>query len=217
MTVHNLSKKNSILNQFVEELRNVEVQNDRERFRKNLERIGNVLAYELSKVLDYAPSKTQTPLGEAQADQIIDVPVIATILRAGLPLQAGINQFFNHADLAYISAFRRYTNEDDFEVIVEYMACPPLAGRVLIIADPMLATGRSLELCYNEFMKLGNPKAVHLVSAIGSDPGVKYVQETIKDATLWIAAIDKDLDQHGYIVPGLGDAGDLSFGEKMPQ
>lgn len=213
--LHNLSNKNSILNHFVEELRDIEVQSDRERFRRNLERIGSVMAYEISQVLEYVHNSTQTPLGISESELLKEQPIIATILRAGIPLQAGINHFFNRADLAYISAFRRYTHGDQFEVVVEYLATPPIDDRILIIADPMLASGLSLELCYREFLKRGNPKEVHLVSAIASKAGVEHVQNNIKDAHLWVASIDEELNDHGYIVPGLGDAGDLSFGEKI--
>lgn len=215
MEIINLSDTNSILNQCVDELRNINVQGDRERFRRNVERAGAMMAYELSKRLNYRPVKTTTPLGESSSDQLVSQPVIATILRAGLPLQQGMNYFFNHADLAYISAYRNYTVGNEFEVIVEYLACPPLNGRTLIITDPMLASGLSLELCYNELIKAGEPEDLHLVSVIASKAGVEHVQRTIGKGTLWVAAIDEELNDHGYIVPGLGDAGDLSFGEKL--
>jgi uracil phosphoribosyltransferase len=215
MQVHNLSNQNSVLNHFVEELRNIEVQKDRERFRKNIERIGSVMAYEVSKNLSYGAQSTQTPLGKSDSFLLNEQPIIATILRAGIPLQQGISYFFNHADLAYISAFRRYTKGDDFEIVVEYLATPPIQDRILIIADPMLASGLSLELCYKEFLKTGTPKEVHLVCVIASQEGVDHVQKNIKEGHLWVACIDDELDKHGYIVPGLGDAGDLSFGEKI--
>jgi uracil phosphoribosyltransferase len=215
MEIHNLSKHPSLLNHFVEELRDVEVQKDRERFRKNVERIGSVMAYEISKQLNYAQKSTQTPLGVSTSDLLTEQPIIATILRAGIPLQQGINYFFNQADLAYISAFRRYTEGDKFEVIVEYLATPPIEDRVLIIADPMLASGLSLDLCHKALLNTGKPKEVHIVCVIASQRGVDYVMDNISEGHLWIACIDDELNKHGYIVPGLGDAGDLSFGEKI--
>jgi uracil phosphoribosyltransferase len=173
------------------------------------------MAYELSQQFHYDQKTTQTPLGVSDAYLLNEQPIIATILRAGIPLQQGISYFFNHADLAYISAFRRYTDGDKFEVIVEYLATPPIEDRILIIADPMLASGLSLELCYKEFLKKGTPKEVHLVTAIASRVGVEHILNTIEGAHLWVASIDEKLNEHGYIVPGLGDAGDLSFGEKI--
>lgn len=210
----NLSEKNSIVNQILKELRDKEIQQDRYRFRKNIERIGIIAAYEISKQLEYQSTITSTPLGNSDTQELIDQPVIGTVLRAGIPLQHGVNQLFNQADLAYISAYRHQTSANQFEIKVEYLASPSIENRVLILTDPMLATGQSLVLTYEQFLTQGKPKKVHLVSVIGSQEGVDYVKKHIPEATLWIGTIDQDLDQHGYIVPGLGDAGDLSFGTK---
>ncbi|MCB9262010.1 MAG: uracil phosphoribosyltransferase [Flavobacteriales bacterium] len=213
--VQNLSESNSIVNQILKELRDVSIQQDRYRFRKNIERLGFIAAYEISKKLDYQNTKTKTPLALANTKELIKQPVVATILRAGIPLQTGVNQLFNQADLAYISAYRHHTDEKNFEIKVEYLACPDIENRTLILTDPMLATGQSLVLCYEQFIKHGTPKEVHLVSVIGSTQGVEYVSKHIPNSTLWIGCIDDDLNEQGYIVPGLGDAGDLSFGVKI--
>lgn len=212
--VYNLSDSNSIVHQILNELRDKEIQKDRYRFRKNIERLGIIAAYEISKKLNYVPVKTETPLGFADGKAMEEQPVIGTVLRAGIPLQHGVNQLFNQADLAYISAYRHQISEHEFEIKVEYLASPSIENRTLILTDPMLATGKSLVLTYEQFLKQGNPKAIHLVSVIGSEEGVEYVKKHIPNATLWIGCIDKTLDQNGYIVPGLGDAGDLSFGTK---
>jgi len=214
MHLHNLSSENSIVNEIIRELRDTDIQQDRYRFRKNIERYGSIAAYELSKLLDYKDATTKTPLGKAPTKKLTEQPVIATVLRAGIPLQNGVTQLFNQADLAYISAYRHHLSETEFKIVVEYMACPSLDGRVLILTDPMLATGKSLVMTYEQFLKQGEPSAVHLVSVIGSQPGVDYVTQHIPNAHLWIGCIDDELNEQGYIVPGLGDAGDLSFGEK---
>ncbi len=212
--VKNLSEEKSIVCQILKELRDREIQQDRYRFRKNIERIGMIAAYEISKSLDFASTQTQTPLGSSDTTELADQPVIGTVLRAGIPLQHGVNQLFNQADLAYISAYRHQTTGNQFEIKVEYLASPSIENRVLILTDPMLATGQSLVLTYEQFLAQGNPKKVHLVSVIGSQEGVDYVKQHIPNATLWIGTIDPHLDENGYIVPGLGDAGDLSFGTK---
>lgn len=214
MHLHNLSSKNSIVNEIIRELRDTKIQQDRYRFRKNIERFGGIAAYELSRLLEYEDATTTTPLGKASTKKLTEQPVIATVLRAGIPLQNGVNQLFNQADLAYISAYRHHLSETEFEIMVEYMACPSLDNRVLILTDPMLATGKSLVMTYEQFLNQGKPSAVHLVSVIGSQAGVDYVSKHIPDAHLWIGCIDDELNEQGYIVPGLGDAGDLSFGEK---
>jgi len=212
--VKNLSAENSIICQILKELRDKEIQKDRYRFRKNIERIGTIAAYEISKQLEYQNTQTDTPLGSCPTTELIDQPVIGTVLRAGIPLQHGVNQLFNQADLAYISAYRHHTSETTFEIKVEYLASPSIENRVLILTDPMLATGQSLVLTYEQFLAQGNPKKVHLVSVIGSKAGVDYVRKHIPNTTLWIATVDEELNADGYIVPGLGDAGDLSFGTK---
>lgn len=213
--IHILSQQSSIVSEFLRELRDKDIQKDRAKFRNNIERIGQIAAYELSKELEYGIQFTQSPLGIAQVKKLKEQPIIATILRAGLPLQKGISDMFDQADLAYISAYRKHTSETDFNIILEYVATPDINERVLIICDPMLATGRSLVQTYEAFMERGTPKKVYLVSVIGSQQGVDYVTKHIPNADLWIGVIDEKLDKHGYIVPGLGDAGDLSFGEKL--
>jgi len=214
MRVEILSSYNSIIHQIITELRDQQIQKDRYRFRKNIERFGMIAAYEISKQLSYLSTKTTTPLGIADTHKLEHQPVVATVLRAGLPLQTGVNAMFNQADLAYISAYRKHTSATEFEIVVEYLACPKIEGRTLILTDPMLATGRSLALTYEQFLRHGTPKEVHLVSLIGSRPGLEYIKTHIPDATLWIGTVDEELDERGYIIPGLGDAGDLSFGEK---
>lgn len=213
--IHILSQQSSIVSEFLRELRDKDIQKDRAKFRNNIERIGQIAAYELSKELEYGIQFTQSPLGIAQVKKLKEQPIIATILRAGLPLQKGISDMFDQADLAYISAYRKHTTKTDFNIILEYVATPDINDRVLIICDPMLATGRSLVQTYEAFMERGTPKKVYLVSVIGSQQGVDYVTKNIPNADLWIGVIDEKLDKHGYIVPGLGDAGDLSFGEKL--
>ena len=213
--IHILSQQSSIVSEFLRELRDKDIQKDRAKFRNNIERIGQIAAYELSKEFEYGIQFTQSPLGIAQVKKLKEQPIIATILRAGLPLQKGISDMFDQADLAYISAYRKHTTKTDFNIILEYVATPDINERVLIICDPMLATGRSLVQTYEAFMERGTPKKVYLVSVIGSQQGVDYVTKNIPNADLWIAVIDEKLDKHGYIVPGLGDAGDLSFGEKL--
>jgi uracil phosphoribosyltransferase len=217
LKVNNLSSQNSMVHQILKELRDKAIQTDRNRFRQNIERLGFITAYEISKELVYTRTETETPLGMANTNELEQQPVIATVLRAGLPLQHGVNQLFNQADLAYISAYRHHVTPKDFVIKVEYVACPSLDGRTLILTDPMLATGQSLVMTYEQFLQYGKPKDVHLVSVIGSQRGVEYVKKHIPNATLWIGTIDDTLDDHGYIVPGLGDAGDLSFGEKIQQ
>ena len=212
--VHILSKEFSLVSEFLHELRDKEIQQDRARFRKNIERIGQIAAYEISKEMNYDLHFTNTPLGIAQVKKLNEQPVIATILRAGLPLQKGISDMFDQADLAYISAYRKHTNYTEFEIVLEYFATPYINDRIIILCDPMLATGQSLVQTYQAIRKRGIPKKVYLVSVIGSKQGVDYVTKHIPNADLWIGVIDDKLDANGYILPGLGDAGDLSFGVK---
>ncbi len=212
--VHILSKEFSLVSEFLRELRDKEIQQDRARFRKNIERIGQIAAYEISKEMNYDLHFTNTPLGIAQVKKLNEQPVIATILRAGLPLQKGISDMFDQADLAYISAYRKHTNYTEFEIVLEYFATPDINDRIIILCDPMLATGQSLVQTYQAIRKRGIPKKVYLVSVIGSKQGVDYVTKHIPNADLWIGVIDDKLDANGYILPGLGDAGDLSFGVK---
>ncbi|MBQ0734613.1 uracil phosphoribosyltransferase [Aquimarina celericrescens] len=218
MIVHNLGLENSVLNQFVLELRDVEIQKDSMRFRKNIERIGEILSYELSKKLDYENEKVQTPLGTKEVSVPNNELVLCSILRAGLPLHQGLLNYFDKAENAFISAYRDHKNddEDDFDIIVEYLASPSLQNKTLILADPMLATGKTLENTFRAMQNHGTPKQIHMVSVIGSEQGVAHVKNVFPENThLWIAAIDEKLSNRSYIIPGLGDAGDLSFGIKL--
>ena len=218
MKVIHLSAFNSVINQFLKELRSVSIQGDSMRFRRNIERIGEIIAYEISKELDYAPETIQTPLAPCTLLVPQDQVVLGTILRAGMPLHDGLFHYFDKAENAFISAFRRYTNEQhtDLEIVVEYMASPDLNGKTLILPDPMLATGGSMELTYQALLKNGKPRKLFLAAVIASQEAVDYLQKTMpEDAILWVAAIDPVLNEHKYIVPGLGDAGDLCFGEKL--
>jgi uracil phosphoribosyltransferase len=217
MIVHQFDQTNSLLNAFVSEIRDVEIQKDSMRFRRNIERIGEVLAYELSKSLDYKEDSVQTPLGNKKTYLSSDKLVLCSVLRAGLPLHHGILGYFDGAENAFISAYRHHpNNEDDFEVIVKYFAAPSLDDKVLILTDPMLATGKTLENVLDALKSHGTPKQIHIISVIGSKMGIAKVEETFPDSTqLWIAAVDDGLTSKGYIVPGLGDAGDLSYGLKL--
>ncbi len=210
-------KQNTIINNFVTELRNVEVQGDRMRFRKNLERIGELMAYEISKTFDYETVNVTTPLGEKEMSIIVDQPVLATIMRAGLPLHQGFLNVFDKADNAFIAAYRKYDKNEDFEIRIEYYSAANIDGRVLILVDPMLATGSSLVQCLDGLLHdEEKPSKLHLVAVIASAEGVDYVKKKLSkyDATLWICDIDDELTAKAYIVPGLGDAGDLAYGEK---
>jgi uracil phosphoribosyltransferase len=215
MQVHLLNQENSLLHQFVSELRDVAIQKDRARFRRNIQRIGQIMAYEISKKLEWKPVDVTTPLGVHGSNQLLEQPVLATILRAGLSMHQGLLDFFDHADCAFISAYRRHLDEHSFDIVVEYLASPDIENKTLLLIDPMLATGQSIELTYKAILKRGKPKALHIVSLIGSSEGVAYLSEKLPEATLWLADMDTELNEHGYIIPGLGDAGDLSFGEKI--
>jgi len=217
MVIHHLLKTNSVLNTFIKEIRDLNIQKDRMRFRRNLERIGEVLSYELSKELSYSEEKIFTVLGEKNLNVIHNDLVICSILRAGLPLHQGILNYFDTAENAFISAYRNHSkNNTDFEIKVEYFATPNLEGKTLIIADPMLATGKSMVTVYEAIKKFGTPKKIHIITVIGSEFGVKHISKYFpKNTELWIADIDPTLNEKGYIVPGLGDAGDLSYGSKL--
>ena len=217
MIVHHLLKKNSVLNTFIKEIRDQDIQKDKMRFRRNLERIGEILSYELSKELEYSQETTLTVLGEKNLKVHNNDIIICSILRAGLPLHQGILNYFDAAENAFISAYRHHPkNSTDFEIKVEYFATPNLEGKTLIIADPMLATGKSMVTVYEAIKKFGTPKKILIVSVIGSEFGVKYIRKYFpKNTELWIADIDTTLNEKGYIVPGLGDAGDLSYGIKL--
>ncbi len=211
------NSERSVVNHFLAELRDETIQKDPLRFRRNLERIGEVMAYELSKTLDYTEEEVISPLGTARVDLAVDKPVLATILRAGLPLHQGLLNYFDRADCAFISAYRKHrTGEDGFDIEVEYMSSPSLEDRVVIISDPMLATGRSMVLVYKALLRLGKPKALHIVSVIASAEGIEHVNSHLPPSTrIWVAAVDEEMTAQAYIVPGLGDAGDLAFGSKL--
>lgn len=212
-----MNSERSVVNTFIAELRDESIQKDPLRFRRNLERIGEVMAYELSKTFDYKEQEVISPLGTARVDLAEDKPVLATILRAGLPLHQGLLNYFDRADCAFVSAYRKHrTGEDGFDIEVEYMSSPSLEDRVLIISDPMLATGRSMVLVYKALLRLGRPKSLHVVSVIASSEGIEHVKSHLPPNTrIWVAAVDEEMTAQAYIVPGLGDAGDLAFGAKL--
>ncbi|MCO5239870.1 MAG: uracil phosphoribosyltransferase [Chitinophagaceae bacterium] len=213
--VINLSADYSLMNTWVSELRHTEIQTDRMRFRKNLERIGEVMAYEISKTMEWEEKEIPTPLGISVCKVMKEQPVLATILRAGLPFHHGILNFFDKADNAFVSAYRKHHRDGSFEISVEYVSCPDLENRILIISDPMLATGASLVKTLQFLKAEGRPKEIHIASAIACTVGIEYVRREDPDAKIWCGAIDEELTAKGYIVPGLGDAGDLSFGSKI--
>jgi uracil phosphoribosyltransferase len=215
--VRNLGEGESIFNQFISEIRDKEIQKDRLRFRRNLERIGEIMAYEISKELEYENREVISPLGSAHMDLPVSFPILATILRAGLPLHQGLMNIFDHSGSAYVSAFRKHDKDGGFEIAMGYASSPGLTEETLIISDPMLATGSSMVLTYNEMMNFGIPKHTHIVCAIASTEGIDYVKKYLPmdKVSLWVGAIDEELTAQSYIVPGLGDAGDLAFGPKI--
>ena len=213
--ITNFSQSNSIINQFVAELRNVEIQKDSMRFRRNLERIGELMAYEISKTLDYELFEVETPLGMASVDLPSKMPVLGTILRAGLPMHQGFLNIFDNAENAFVSAYRKHHKDGTFEIKGEYVSCPSLENKVLIIADPMLATGASMVATVEHLQEFGTPKQIHIAAAIAATDGINYVRRLLPNAKIWAGAIDEELTAKSYIVPGLGDAGDLAFGEKL--
>ncbi|WP_425076436.1 uracil phosphoribosyltransferase [Psychroserpens sp. S379A] len=219
MHIHNLTKNNSILNSFMAEIRDTNIQQDRMRFRRNIERIGEVLGYEMSKTLEFKSKLIQTPLGEKVSHIYQNDIVLCSILRAGVPLHNGLLNYFDDAENAFISAYRHHKhNPETFEIVVEYLACPDLNGKTLILADPMLATGQSMVATFEALKPFGTPKDIHLISVIGAQAGVDFVNSHFdSDSHLWIAAVDEQLNDKGYIIPGLGDAGDLAFGKKLQQ
>ena len=216
MKIVNFSENNSELNRFVAELRDTNIQGDRLRFRKNLERIGEIISYELSKDLHYSPKEIKNPLGIISINTSDDKLVLGTILRAGIPFHQGFLNYFDNAENAFVSAYRKYKDKLNFEIFIEYIASPRIDGKVLILTDPMLATGGSMELAYRALLTKGDPEHVHIASIIASQKAIEYVQEHFPSdkTTVWVGAIDPELDDHSYIVPGLGDAGDLAYGEK---
>ena len=213
--VHNFSKQHSLVSNWVSELRNIDVQNDRLRFRRNLERIAEVIGYEISKQLETEEKEITTPMGIASCKVLKEQPVLATILRAGLAMHNGLLSFFDHADNAFLSAYRKHHADGSFEISMEYMSCPELDGRVVIISDPMLATGASLVKSIQYLRDEGDIKQIHIVCAIACSVGIEYVLRAEPKAIIWCGDIDDELTAKGYIVPGLGDAGDLAFGTKM--
>ncbi|QOR74528.1 uracil phosphoribosyltransferase [Cruoricaptor ignavus] len=210
-----LSQNFSLVNSWVNELRDVGVQQDRLRFRRNLERIGEIAAYEISKTLDFSEKKIQTPLDKITVKEIAVQPVIVTILRAGVPLFQGVLNYFDKADCGFVAAYRKHDANDYFSIKQDYLTCPNIDGRPLIVADPMLATGASLIEALKDLLNHGTPSQIHIEAAIAAQQGVDALQEAFPKAKLWIGALDQNLTAKGYITPGLGDAGDLSFGEKL--
>lgn len=213
--VFNLSENNTLANRFIAELRDVNVQNDRMRFRRNLERLGEIMAYEISRKLNYHSKEIETPLGLANANLPNDRIVLGTILRAGIPMHQGLLNYFDDAENAFISAYRRHHKDGTFEIALEHVSCPNLTDCALILTDPMLATGASMEVAMKALKRFGHPAQVHVVTAIASRQGLEHVRRTLPYAHVWIGAIDEELTAKSYIVPGLGDAGDLAFGPKL--
>ncbi|HUX83961.1 MAG TPA: uracil phosphoribosyltransferase [Chitinophagaceae bacterium] len=210
-----LSETHSLVGQWLSEIRDVSVQGDRMRFRRNLERFGEVAAFEISKQLEWVPREITTPLGVAICHTLRSQPVIATILRAGIPLQQGLLNYFDQADGAFVSAYRHHPGDDSFQIVQEYVSGPPLEGRVLILADPMLATGASMVRAIRSLREAGEPRAIHVVAAIATTSGLEAVQAEGEKILIWAGDIDEQLNARGYIVPGLGDAGDLAYGPKF--
>ncbi len=215
MKIINLGQSNSIFNQFISEIRNIDTQNDRMRFRKNCERLGEIFAYEISKTFNYQPKAITTPLGTANMLLTNEQPVLSTILRAGLTLHQGLLNYFDNADNALVSAFRKHRDDGSFIIESEYIASPNLENRIVILSDPMLASGASIVKIIELLLKKGTPKKIHIVALIASKEGIEFVKRNLpKDTTLWVGAIDNELTPESYIVPGLGDAGDLAYGIK---
>jgi len=211
-----LGNYNSLVSVFISELRDIEIQKDSMRFRRNLERLGEIFAYEISKTLEYEVSEVVTPLGIAPCQVIKNQPVIATILRAGLPVHQGLLNYFDKSENAFISAYRKHHKDSTFEIKIEYLSSPALDDKVLILCDPMLATGQSMLLAYKAMLKMGKPKHVHIIGLIASLEGLNYVKSHFpENTTFWLGAVDEELTVKSYIVPGLGDAGDLAYGKKI--
>ncbi len=217
MKIVDFSKENSVIAQYLAELRDITVQNDRMRYRRNVERIGELIAYEISKTMTYTKRSITTPLSDIEICTPAEEPLIITILRAGLPFHQGFLNIYDKADNGFISAYREYSSDTEFDIKVEYVASPAIDNRVVIINDPMLATGNSLYACYKSLEATGKPTKLHIASVIASEQAIEYVKTLFPDVdtTVWCGAIDPSLNAHGYIVPGLGDAGDLSYGVKL--
>ena len=218
MKVYNFSQYSSLYNKFLSELRDENIQKDSMRFRKNLERLGEISAYEISKTLQENSQVTKTPLGTSKTTVPSKNLVLATVLRAGLPLHNGLLKYYDNAENCFISAYRKHTSKEEFEVEIQYMASPNLTDKIVLLSDPMLATGRSMVLAYKALLKKGTPSKIHIVCVIGSEQGVEYISKNLpEDTTLWIGGIDSKMTSESYIVPGLGDAGDLAFGKKVDE
>lgn len=216
MKIVNFDETPSLVSQYMSELRNVNVQNDMLRFRRNLERIGEIMAYEISKTVNYKTVDVETPLAVAHCHELDEKIVLATIFRAGIPFHKGFLDFFDHAQNAFVSAYRKYKEKENFDVFIEYIASPSIEGKTLVIADPMLATGASMELSYRALLTKGMPAKIHVASVIASKAAIEYIKKTFPEdrTTIWVGAIDDEINAHSYIVPGLGDAGDLAYGIK---
>lgn len=216
MTIHNFDLQPSLVSQYLAEMRDISVQSDRLRFRRNLERLGEIFAYEISKTLEYEKLAVTTPLGvEAECGVIAEQIVLATIFRAGVPFHQGFLRYFDNAENAFVSAYRKYKEKENFDILIEYLASPRLDGKTLILCDPMLATGASMELSYKALLTKGAPAKLHVASVIASQQAVDYMQSVMPaEAELWVGVIDDRINDHSYIVPGLGDAGDLAYGTK---
>lgn len=216
MKVVNFDETPSLVSQYMAELRSVNVQNDMLRFRRNLERIGEIMAYEISKTVAYKDVEIETPLAVAKCKEVGEDIVLATIFRAGIPFHKGFLDYFDHSQNAFVSAYRKYKEKENFDVFIEYIASPKLDGKTLIIADPMLATGASMELSYRALLTKGTPAKIHVASVIASKVAIDYIKKTFPEdkTTIWVGAIDDEINSHSYIVPGLGDAGDLAYGIK---
>ena len=216
--VHILGQENTILNKFIAQIRDCKIQQDSMRFRRNVERVGEIMSYEISKTLNYQAQTVETPLGEAEMSLISDKVVIAPVLRAGLPLQQGFLNYFDDAECAFVSAYRKNKKDGTFKINVEYVSCGDLEGKILILVDPMLATGQSLRMTYETLVAHGGePLHTHIASVIASEQGVEYAQQPLPagKTTLWLGAVDAELTSKAYIVPGIGDAGDLCYGKKL--
>jgi uracil phosphoribosyltransferase len=214
MAIIDISQEHSLVNQYVTELRDIEIQSDRLRFRKNLERLGAIFAYEISKKLEFITKEVETPMGIAASKVIAHQPVLATILRAGIPLHQGFLQFFDQADNAFVSAYRRHRKDGTFEISMDHISCPKIDNRPLIICDPMLATGKSMNTSIEALLEFGKPSHIHIAVVIASTEALENLSRTHPKVTIWTAAIDDELTARSYIVPGLGDAGDLAYGKK---
>lgn len=215
--IFNLSEQKSIANKFIAELRDVNIQKDKMRFRRNLERIGEVLAYEISKTLKYESAEVETPLGIATTNRLARRVVLSTILRAGLPLHQGMLNYFDDADNSFISAYRMHHKDGTFEINIQYVSCPKLTDAIIILCDPMLATGASINMALEKLKEFGEPAEVHIATAVASSYGLEYIKRLHPNVHIWMGALDDELTARSYIVPGLGDAGDLSFGSKLQE